>query len=275
MTKREIHLPEFLYHYTSLESLEAILKYKTIRFSKLSTVNDPEDGLTEDLLSSQKLVYCSSWTIDEDSLHMWNMYATMKGVRIKLPVDIFLTIEGRKFGKRNFCEETHFVSDLQTPFKVELQNKTHKEIHEIKKLFGPDKVIYFKEKKLPKAVGEAITMSSFKTFDTANMFEDFIQFGGTGLYKYKCWAIENEYRYRLTLDTLNVKGKKTKETYMEMELVNDYHDLSLNEKAFDDLEIMLGPTADDETLEAVKNLCEEYLPGKDVTFTKSKILYRE
>ena len=46
--------PEYLYHYTSIETLDFIVKYRTIRFSRLDQVDDHSEGLSFELLSLEK-----------------------------------------------------------------------------------------------------------------------------------------------------------------------------------------------------------------------------
>lgn len=86
-------MKDYLYHYTSLESLAKILQYKTFRFASLSTVDDMDEGKTRDFGNFGRLVYVSCWTDKEsESSSLWSEYTQKKGVRIKLPIDIFPTV---------------------------------------------------------------------------------------------------------------------------------------------------------------------------------------
>lgn len=78
---------EYLYHYTSLETLALILKNKTLCFNNLLNVDDIEEARTTDMGDFGKYVYVSCWTDDsEESIPLWNLYTPdMHGVRIKLP----------------------------------------------------------------------------------------------------------------------------------------------------------------------------------------------
>lgn len=80
-------MPEYLYHYTSIESL-VYIKNRTIRFKSLINVDDMEEVLTRDLGAFGKYFYVSCWSSDdEESIPLWSMYSEgMKGVRIKLPI---------------------------------------------------------------------------------------------------------------------------------------------------------------------------------------------
>lgn len=77
---------EYLYHYTSIETLALILKNRTIRFNSLDKMDDLQEQKTADLQNIGQFCYISSWTDDDtESMPMWNMYASLNlGVRIKL-----------------------------------------------------------------------------------------------------------------------------------------------------------------------------------------------
>jgi len=83
-------LPRFLYHYTSIETLEKILSTRKLRFNRLDRVNDGDDGSTRDLPKSASTQFVSCWTSQtEESVPLWSMYTDFRGVRIGLPVDMF------------------------------------------------------------------------------------------------------------------------------------------------------------------------------------------
>ena len=80
-----------IYHYTSIETLALILKNRTIRFSKLTKVDDPEEYSFFDTVNPAHYVFVSCWTRNEaESIPQWVMYGNKKhGVRIALDEDIF------------------------------------------------------------------------------------------------------------------------------------------------------------------------------------------
>src|ERR1035437_2087423 len=84
-------IPEFLYHYTSIESLAMILSTKKIKFNSLINVDDLIEGQCKEYQDIGQYYFVSSWTdLEEESLPFWNMYTpNMKGVRIKMPSDLF------------------------------------------------------------------------------------------------------------------------------------------------------------------------------------------
>lgn len=78
--------PAVLYHYTSLETLALILRYRTIRFSRLDMVDDPQEQRSADSQNLGKMKLVSCWTSsDEESIPMWREYAGAEcGVRIQM-----------------------------------------------------------------------------------------------------------------------------------------------------------------------------------------------
>lgn len=89
--KEKVAQPEYLYHYTKVESLALILKNRTIRFRSLDKMDDLQEQQTADLKNIGKFCFISSWTAEtEESIPMWNMYATLNaGVRIRLCTNPF------------------------------------------------------------------------------------------------------------------------------------------------------------------------------------------
>ena len=112
-------MTDFIFHYTSLETLALILKNKNIRFNSLKNVddvNETEFSDDDDInLSSHTLISC--WTNnEEENLAFWNMYTpNMQGVRIKLPRDIFqvynFTTENNLYVDRNSRIENSLVPE--------------------------------------------------------------------------------------------------------------------------------------------------------------------
>lgn len=77
---------EYLYRYTSLESLALILKSRQIRLNPLDKMDDLQEQKTADVENLGKFVFISSWTEESDeSIPMWRMYTDPRaGVRIKM-----------------------------------------------------------------------------------------------------------------------------------------------------------------------------------------------
>lgn len=78
--------PAVLYHYASLDTLALILHNRTIRFSRLDKVDDPQEQRSADSQNLGKMKLVSCWTSsDEESIPMWREYAGAEcGVRIQM-----------------------------------------------------------------------------------------------------------------------------------------------------------------------------------------------
>lgn len=80
-----------IYHYTSVDTLEKILRNQTIRFNRLDCVDDVQECSVS---SYAKYVFISCWTeSEEENIPLWKMYTNdvTQGVRISLPRDMFKT----------------------------------------------------------------------------------------------------------------------------------------------------------------------------------------
>lgn len=136
--------PDFLYHYTSLESLSLILKSKKFLFRRLSDLNDPLEGRNESFDHAEKLVYSSSWTANEDdTLPMWKMYPGFDGVRIRMRSSLFLMGNDGKHGKWPPTKDTLNYADID-PSSVHVHSEEDKTKHPVRMsiLSGPDRVKY-------------------------------------------------------------------------------------------------------------------------------------
>ena len=91
--ERKITMPEYLYHYTSVDVLELILKNKTIRFNPLTKMDDPLEQWSKHGRQEGSMVFISSWTdAEEEIAKMWTDYCrpdASVGVRIRLPKNPF------------------------------------------------------------------------------------------------------------------------------------------------------------------------------------------
>lgn len=87
-----MEIPDFLYHYTNLESLALILKNRTIRFNQLSQMDDLKEGQSQDPERYREFIFASSWTDNEkEDIPMWRMYSSrFSGIKIKMPVNPFV-----------------------------------------------------------------------------------------------------------------------------------------------------------------------------------------
>lgn len=242
-------LPTFLYHYTSIQTLAIILKNKTLRFSRLDQVNDPNEGCACDIKNSNTLVFVSCWTAEEkESIPMWRMYTkNMDGVRIKAPINMF---EGRErpviynVGGANVLIENMINIERDFPFTQSLRC-----------INGPNKIYYTDDQafKYPKCMEEEGELLRIIPYDL-------------GMAKGSHWEFESEWRYKICtfgMETILPNIEYTKDTVVNFEkypILNKYIDVNIDHTTFDEIEICLGPKttlSDKIILEALLN---QYAP---------------
>lgn len=106
-------IPQYLYHYTSIETLALILKNRSIRFNSLDRMDDLQEKEANDIRNIGQFIYVSAWTSDQmESIPMWNMYASLNaGIRIQLQCNPFYIFNNtaqdlQKVAKMNVIDET-------------------------------------------------------------------------------------------------------------------------------------------------------------------------
>lgn len=271
-------MEEYLYHYTSIETLLLILKNKTIAFNSLINVDDLEECESKDIKKIGKICYVSCWTDDtSESIPMWSMYTkNMQGVRIRL--------KKFPFKKYNFkCGEYHFKSDAETYINYE-------------KLYNEDKTTIAGEPQLVKAI---YTNNEGLIYPTVKSIKEEIQklndgriqrntstnysFKEIGKYKRKNWEFQNEVRYIINMSLWSMKElEECKSAEDQSKLIDRIEDdkykapynlffLELTDEALNDIEILIGPKATEAQEEMVRLMAEKYCPNAKIIKSQLKI----
>lgn len=243
--------PKFLYHYTTIETLALILKYKSIRFNKLTNTDDLEESMTSDLNNLGRFLFVSCWTDSADeSIPLWHIYSKrLSGVRIKLPFIPF----------KDYMPE-YFNNPL-------IEKKGVEKIEDIKmKLYLPIEYTHndsFMCHAFFNEPSETENMYKVQYTDDPELllpkvfFQDKegynINFGNVGKYKRSCWDFQKEWRYRI--QAIPLSTQKVQDPSIGMaEIQNcmnkiqgdyniplEYIDLVIDDKAFEQMEIVKGP----------------------------------
>lgn len=275
--------PEYLYHYTSIEALALILKNKTIRFSRLDLVDDPEEGGTADYGDLSRFYFVSCWTDEEkESIPMWKMYSNdLKGVRIKLPTFVF-----KKY-KREIREITYNKDGTE----IKGQPKTSYSYIEPKILSRNDvtspetpedilvKVQYTDNDSLicPSAISKLITINEE---GNASDFKLDINLKVAGKHKREFWEFQKEYRYILFASPWKLEdfNYSTLEGYLQhfkksnfIEVTEKHIDLKVDEEKFKDMTITLSPKAGEAEKTIIDLLVKEYNPSSKIETSKVRI----
>lgn len=239
---------KYLHHYTSIESLECILKNRTIRFSNLSMVNDTNEGETYDFGNIGKYIFVSCWTFNgNEEIPMWNLYGdNFKGVRISIPYPIF--------------PEYFYEGVGITPMLFELEKSfCDKYIilpTEDRKFIKP--IIYTDEKEKLNPITQC----------TINGLSGF-KYGQIGKCKSTKWKFEAESRFIIyTIPTNNkIELDEFDEDVIDegIELMKrdtnidiEFLDLNIRSDLFNKIEVMLGPKVDKTLTTKLENLKDCY-----------------
>lgn len=264
---------EFLYHYTSLETLALILKNKTICFNNLLNVDDIEEAETEDMGKFGRFVYVSCWTEDHvESIPLWNLYTPdMHGVRLRLP----------KFPFKKYCYKAgqfHFTEDVETYINIEnIYNENKVSIvAEQPKLI---EVEYTDNKELLfPIVKKESCENAFQKYIGAKNISDIAgielsySFKELGKFKHKNWNFQKEWRYLLTSTPMGLQESNPPSFEKQQEFVRRIENenlvppyqrifLNLDENAIEHLEIVFGPKMSDAEKILVKALLKQFAPN--------------
>ncbi len=261
----EVGVPEYLYHYTSLENLALILKNRTIRFNPLNNVDDMDEEKFGNFASMAKYTFISSWTSeDKESIPFWSMYSGgMKGVRIKLK-----TIPFKKYewvGCENNYIDPNMIFYLPQDFAINQNNfcalPLFRDLFLVRVLYSDDSSQLY-----PRL---AIDYGNKFEMDTAQI----------GKYKRKEWEFQSEWRYKIVCLPVGCNDlgnqKKMRENidkiHSGIDLPFRYIDLFIEDEAFKEVEIMTGPKMGEGNKILLEQVIRTYCPSAKVISSNLKI----
>lgn len=241
-----------LYHYTTTDTLSKILQSRSLRFKKLTTVNDPKDGDTQDLDEAKKFVFSSSWTYEESqSERMWQEYGDeSKGVRISAsPEGMFKDTSEIKQGNWYRTKQLKYCELDETIYSPA---KGIQDGNAINMIFGPEPVDY-----------SGNTPEVFYNYKTCRKYIHIAERGASaaterglvlsrvGLEKTPRWAYEKEVRFRILYSPqIGAPEGATLEEFLNLiEFKYDHIDIQLSDQFFENLSILPGTKCDYSSVE--------------------------
>lgn len=262
---------EYLYHYTSIESLALILKNHTIRLNSLTEMDDKQEQKTQDVENLGRFVFVSSWTSDaEESIPMWKMYTSpQSGVRIKLRKNPFKwhgtnVAEFNKTFGITPSNDSDNVSELNTFLCL---TDMFKQGAYSQQGFNGDILIEVKytsessllEPKVLETDGQSLTLS----------------FGALGKYKNTHWKFQHEWRYLMTFIPFSLGGSieeafarfnvaGTKMAMGKEFLPFKHYDLVIDDSCYREIEITISPQMTAGNYVALEALVEKYNPSAKI-----------
>ena len=262
---------EYLYHYTSIETLALILKSRTIRFNSLDKMDDLQEQQTADIKNIGQFCYISSWTDDSsESIPMWTMYASLNlGVRIKLRKNPFKVYD-------NTAEALSKV--VNAPVTDNSNGKPLQSIIPLTEMFQKG---FFSVQAMNKQLLSKVEY----TDDNEKLYprilkEDGEHFsltlGNLGKHKNLHWQFQNEWRYILNILPLDI-NQPVKKSLINFQIIANkmklglekqpfsHYDMVISDEAFDDMEITLSPRISAGSRIIVQNLVEKFNPSATVT----------
>lgn len=253
-------IPSHLYHYTSIETLQIILKNENIRFKRIDLMNDPYEGHLDSYKNSRQYVFSSSWTAQPlDEIPMWKMYNDLKGVRLRMPVDLFNYDKNMIVAKMDRSNNFLIKSKLDKNYKIELEEPmvfATREIKEfnVKSVYGPTVIEYVDS---VEKIFEDIVSKSAKTKDF-DLFE--INLNLIGQRKINFWNFEKEFRFRVFLqDSIMLAGSDPilRDTLDNHKIKTEHLDISFSKESLNNVEILMGPKTDMYDKENIEKILEE------------------
>lgn len=247
---------QYMCQYTSLNALACILKDKRIKFSKLSSLDDPlekyvksfttDDGVSGIRRNKDFGDYCfiSSWsTVRDESISMWSMYGdNKKGVRIGFPDE-------------NIFDRNYDVHKDKNNKKTGQYNL----IPEIKKELIIPETINVNYDRLNSPDGDPSITSKQLDLVLDNL----------GKYKTKDWEFQREKRFRL-FGYINKDSEGDKPIYFSEETIRKGISPSFGEKIEKDvyfglsdsailnIDIIVGPNMSEGDRELLFSLTDKY-----------------
>jgi hypothetical protein len=255
-------LPTALYQYTSIDSLGKILASRSLRFSRLDTVNDPEEAIASDVPMAASSVFVSCWSSTKvEQIPMWSMYGqNFCGVRIRLPTNMFL---GRR--EPMVFEKGGALVTVDSQYAI-VRKAPAMQTHGCS-IIGPNKIYYsddsaYRARKLVHRHGQT---ASYYPYDL-------------GMVKATHWSYEQEWRFKIA--ALSFEAQFPNDAYFN-EVTIDFANypvetavlfVPLDATAVDEMEVTVGPKIDKLAIKDVEKILEQHAPR--ATMTRSQLRIR-
>lgn len=251
--------PDYLYHYTNIRTLGLILQRKSIMLNNLSNVDDLNEGSTRDLKKLGKYCFASCWTDnDRESIPFWNMYTEkMRGVRIKLrtnplkkykidlPSDLIGLIDIDKNIEFSYPPDLLFSNDFipLPPYREILK-----------------KVIYTDDE-------DMLHPQIFRQSEDT----DLLKLNELGRCKRSEWSFQREWRYIIVMTPVGIRDAMSNTVNwfdLALDRIQQGYDIGISniklfidDDAFNQMEITLGPMANERDRLIVEEFINKYNPN--------------
>ena len=247
--------PEFLFHYTSLETLALILENRTLCFNNLMNVDDVEEAETADMGLFGKYVNVSCWTEEEsESIALWNLYTpNMHGVRIKLPLFPFKKYSYKK-GQFFLTEDIETYINIEKIYHEDKGSIVANQPQLVRVEYTDDASLLIPVVRTctpPSAVQQYLQATNLRDIKDTHLSVKYA-FDNLGKYKRTQWAFQKEWRYLITSSPMGVRESYPSTLQKQQEMIRRLENknqkapykqlfLELDSNALKIMEVLLGP----------------------------------
>lgn len=257
--------PEWLYHYTSVETFLKILESKKILFNRLDRVLDLTEGRSSDLgpLGIYQFVSCWTGCLDEN-LTLWGFYPSgLSGVRIGLPRDMFETYEQASDQYQGLTMEP----GLRHVLPLDERIRGNLLVGPVPPEF-PHQMIYTDDEDL-------LARKVAKRPDT-------VEFGKLGVCKASDWAFEQEWRFRLFVmphpipadgdfgspTFAETVGQRVWEIFGSRRVQDTHLFCSIKHSTFEKMTLMLGPCMGAAQRKSIEQALQKWNPSSTLSVSR-------
>lgn len=264
--------PAALYHYTSLETLALILRNRTIRFTRLDKVDDPQERRSADSLNLGKMKLVSCWTsAEEESIPMWREYAGAEcGVRIQM----------KRYPFEQYSVSTESLSKLSRDAVLNAPDGSLDGIHLPLEDFWDKNYLFFETARDVEMLHE-VEYTNDETLMFPKVIRSFEDGGfeanlnALGVHKTTAWSYQKEWRYILTAVPIGIDSVingRLDQIIRANDIMLDkcdpgippYYDLVISDEAFSSMKIVSSPKMTPGNRVILEALVEKYAPGIEV-----------
>lgn len=262
---------EYLYHYTSIESLALILKNRTIRLNPLDKMDDLQEQKTADVKNLGKFVYVSSWTNEaKESIPMWKMYTNSSaGVRIRLRKNPFIR-------HRSYAQDIKKATMMGITVET-CSDGTADTFVNIGKLI--DNNFYCVETFYQSILKPVEYVNDLTLLEPQVFYDDGItcqlSLGKLGIHKNTYWDFQKEWRYRMSFFRMQYVPDSERMAALANATMRrmvhgieappfKYYDLDIEPTCFSDMEITCSPQISAGNRVLLETLVDKYNPSAKI-----------
>jgi hypothetical protein len=260
-----VNKPNFLYHYTNIDTLALILEHKTFRLSSLMNMDDKQECMSRDNINIGKYIFTSCWTPNRDeSIPMWYMYTSKS--------------DGVRIGMRSNCFKEYPITKTEIKSLYPGMNVSGQENSFL--IFFPVEEFMKQDFCCFPFIQEQLLIPITYTEDESLLNPTVIEREGSkfhvafdkiGRFKNKSWEFQQEWRYKMSVMPFSIEEAMSKPDAIGQELIKrilldnykipDYIDLDLSDNGLKSLEITTSPFMSVGNKDIVNLLVNVYCPN--------------